>query len=159
MIIEQLVAGGAQFTGTGNAGLVDWNTGGTAGALCGIGTNVDETIVIQSLALETEELIPEIFCRFSAPGENIATTLRRVTILRPRTTGTITAQPTAGFSFAGCGIYVPRWTTVGGVVGAAAIGANAGIWNLVLTTVGKTLDARLIVEFTKGVKPGKIPQR
>lgn len=153
MIIEQLVAGATQFTGAGNAGLINWNAGGSpANALMPVSsTNLDETIVITTLALETEELIPEFFIRFSAPGENIATTLRRATILRPRVTNSLTPQPTAGFAFEGCGIFVPRQPSTLG-------GTQAGLmWNLVLTTTGKTLDANLIVEFTVGVKPGKIP--
>ncbi len=142
-LVQQPVAGATQYDGTTvGRGLLDWTT--VTGSQIAISqSNVDETVVITSLALETEEAIPAIFCFFQLPG---GTLLQRFTIVRPTVSGSTTAQAARGFALLGCGLYVPR-------------SSSGTLWQLRLTTTGKTQDANFLVEFTQGLKPGKMPNR
>ncbi len=148
-LIQQAVAGANQYDGTAARGLVTW-TAASGSAIAVSSLNNDETVVITALALETEEAIPAIFAFFAMPG---GTTLQRATIVRPTVAGSTTAQAARGFAMLGCGLYVPRNS-----MGTSGTGGGA-LWNLIVTTTGKTQDANLIVEFTVGLKPGKMPNR
>ena len=136
MRVIQTAVGAAQFTGLAGAGLV------TFSGLPVPADNPDAAVMVQTIALETEEQIPEFFCRFLGPGEALSS-LVRVTVIRPLDAGSPTA--TQGFSKLGCGLYVPK--------------APTGFYSLVLTTVGKTLDATFTVEYTTGWRPGAIPNK
>lgn len=137
MIVEQTVTAGNQFTGTAGAGLVTFTN------LPVPADNPDAAVVVETIALETDERIPELFCRFLAPGVALAS-LRRVTVIRPLNAGA--AEPTQGFSKLGCGIYVPRTS-------------SGALYSLVLTTTGKTQDAVFTVEYSTGWRPGLIPNK
>lgn len=134
---QQQVAGVTQYDGTANQGLVTFSD-------LNLPAN-DFTVVAYVVAVALEAPITqaiEIDCFLMQDGEVAATTLRRITILRPSSNGAATTYP--GFSKGGCMIPVPRNTAL----------ANAPTWQLVLLTTGKTADCNFVVSYTKGRVPG-----
>lgn len=134
--IEQPVAGATQYDGTAGRGLVTFSD-------LNLPDN-DFTTIAYVTIVALEAPISQsigIDCFLMYPGETPATTLRRVTILRPQASGASSPQP--GFSKGGCMIPVPRRTDA----------SPFATWQLVLITTGKSADCNFVVSYTRGPAP------
>lgn len=127
----QTLTGGTQFTGTVDAGLV------TFADLTIPEDSADLVAIVTTIALENRraQSITTVDCFFVRPGETIATTTQRVTVVNLN-------AGSEGFSQAGCRIAVP-----GFVRGFPNVFTP---WPLVLVTTGKTLIASFVVSYQLG---------
>lgn len=128
--IIQTPAAGVDFDGSVGNGLVDFDASTVFGSM--LPARAAANAIIKSVSLENlfAEEIP-FDCFLLAPGVGLGST-ERITI--QRTTG-------AGFSFAGCGLEVPR--------------DNLGVsWRLILITIGKTSLASFVVSVDMGPSTG-----